>query len=198
LFIDPTPFFTRTSELSPRVLLHDLQTVVDHAVARATSPALVWIFIDVDHYIHSNGYDSLVSDFLAGIERLALRLNQIGYDVIAHSDHGLVPVLHDADVERFILRACEKYSVTMGGAGLTRWFYVPDDKVEEFQHHLAAELGDIADILIAKDLDDMSERAGSVFLIARGERFIAPDGWRYEHGSRQHQELDVFYAVWEE
>ncbi|WP_253381859.1 alkaline phosphatase family protein [unidentified bacterial endosymbiont] len=195
--IDRTAFFTLSPPQPVWVILNALETTIERALRRAATPSLVWIFIDVDHYIHTQGYDAYVMAFLQGIDELAVRLAQRGYDTIAHSDHGLVPVLHDEQVAQQIALLCERFDATMGGAGLTRWFYVPGTRLTEFQHALTDRLGEFAEVIPAAELDDVPARAGNLFLIARGERFIAPPGYRYEHGSRQPDELDVFYAVWE-
>ncbi len=195
--IDQTAFFTISPPQSLRVLLDALERAIESALRRASTPSLIWIFIDVDHYIHTRGYDAYVKAFLYGINEIATELAQQGYDAIAHSDHGLVPVIHDEHIARQIARLCKQFDATMGGAGLTRWFYVSDENIAEFQHALTACLGEFAEVVPATELDDVHSRAGDLFLIARGERFIAPRNYQYEHGSRQPNELDVFYAVWE-
>lgn len=196
-FIDRTAFFTLSPPRPVGELLQYLEAAIERALQRATTPGLVWVFIDVDHYIHTQGYDDQVMTFLQGINELATALAQRGYDAIAHSDHGLVPVIHDEKIAHHIALLCEQFGATMGGAGLTRWFYVPDNGVTEFRYALTTRLGEFADVIPVADLDDMNPRAGDLFLIARGERFIAPPGYQYEHGSRQPDELDAFYAVWE-
>ncbi|WP_042872559.1 alkaline phosphatase family protein [Dickeya poaceiphila] len=196
-FTDPTAFFTLTPPLNPKAQLETVETAVERALARSATPCLIWVFIDVDHYIHTHGYDSLVTTFLQGIDELAQHLTHQGYDVIAHSDHGLVPVVHDEEMARLIAVLCDQFGATMGGAGLTRWFYVAKENIPAFQNALITAFSDVADIVPGTELAEVGHRAGDLFLIARGERFIAPIGWCYEHGSRQADELDVFYAVWE-
>ncbi|MGU3414663.1 alkaline phosphatase family protein [Enterobacteriaceae bacterium C34A] len=195
--IDRSAFFTLLPPQPVRTLLDTLEAAIESALERAAIPTLVWIFIDVDHYIHTQGYDTHVIAFLQGIDELASALTQQGCDVIAHSDHGLVPVNHDEQIAYQIGLLCEQFGATMGGAGLTRWFYVPPNRIAEFQRSLTDRLGEFAEVIPAAELDDMHARVGDLLLIARGERFIAPPDYRYEHGSRQPDELDVFYAVWE-
>ncbi|MDQ8579814.1 alkaline phosphatase family protein [Klebsiella sp. CN_Kp091] len=195
--IDRSVFFTLSPPQPVWALLETLKTAIKSALERTDVPTLVWIFIDIDHYVHTQGYDAHVTAFLLGIDELASTLTQQGCDVIAHSDHGLVPVLHDEQIAHQIDLLCEQFGATMGGAGLTRWFYVPDDRVAEFHRRLTDRLGEFAEVIYATELDDMPARVGNLLLIARGERFIASPGYRYEHGSRQPDELDVFYAIWE-
>ncbi|MCE0489986.1 alkaline phosphatase family protein [Pantoea sp. Mb-10] len=194
--LDRTAFFTAPPQ-SVQARLDALDAAIERALQRAATPTVVWVFIDVDQYIHTHGYDAHVLAFLRGVETRAVALAQRGIDAIAHSDHGLVPVIHDAQIAHHIARLCHTFDATMGGAGLTRWFYVPAPHLTAFQRALTACLGEVADVIPAAELDDVPARAGDLFLIARGERFIAPPHYRYEHGARQPDELDVFYAVWE-
>jgi hypothetical protein len=195
--IDRTAFFTLSPPQMVRVLLDRLETAIENALQRSSSPSLIWVFIDIDHYIHTQGYDVHVKAFLQGIEQLATALAQRGCDAIAHSDHGLVPVTHDEQIAHQIALLCKQFDATMGGAGLTRWFYLPDKNILPFQRALTDRLGTFAEVVLAQELNDVHARSGVLFLIARGERFIASPDYRYEHGSRQPDELDVFYAVWE-
>jgi len=195
--IDRTAFFTLSPQQPVQALLDSLEIAIENALHRASTASLIWIFLDVDHYIHTRGYDDRVLAFLQGIDVLATALAQRGHDAIAHSDHGMVPVIHDELIAQHIAQLCEEFNAVMGGAGLTRWFYVHEDRIDAFRHAMSNRLGEFAGIVPFADMEDMPARAGDLFLIARGERFIAPLGYQYEHGSRQPDELDVFYAVWE-
>ncbi|MFI8415982.1 alkaline phosphatase family protein [Serratia sp. NPDC078593] len=198
-YIDNSRFYTQHFSVPPAQRLIQLEDAIAQAQTRADNLSLVWCFIDIDHYIHQHGYDSQVEQFLSGLESLAQRLCQQGCDVIAYADHGLVPTRHDEGIAKTVREIGQAYGAQMGGAGRTRWFYVADDKQMSLCQRLTAALGAGVDVLPRQALFPQGgmERMGNVLLIAREERFIAPESYCYEHGSLLPQEMTVPYAVWE-
>ncbi|MDE8755256.1 alkaline phosphatase family protein [Pectobacterium polaris] len=198
-YVDQTPFFTRSPLPSTQMLIAEIEETVKLALGRSQHPTLIWCFIDIDKYIHLHGYDRYVTDFLQQLELLALRLTEQKTDVIAHADHGLVPTRHSERVARTLRELSEKFSAPMGGAGRTRWFYADQAKCQDLQQALRTTIGHIADVVLRETVSNECDFAaiGKLVIIARGETFIAPDGYIYDHGSLLPQELYVPCALWE-
>lgn len=196
--VDHTPFFTRSPLPSSAILIAAVEKAIERALSQSF-PTLIWCFIDLDQYIHHYGYDDLVADFLIKLEKLAHRLTLQQVDVIAHADHGLVATRHDESVARILNDLSEKYSCPMGGAGRTRWFYTDPTNFTSLEQALHCALGNIADIVPAETMLKLTgfDAIGNLLVIARGETFITPEGYRYDHGSLLPQELNVPCALWE-
>lgn len=192
-------FFSRPGSFSPAELSARLSAAVDRALATHAGPCFVWCFLDTDRYIHHAGYDAAVIDFLEHVDTLAHAWSR-DHIVVAHSDHGLVPTRHDASVAGAIDRVIASHGCRMGGAGRTRWLYVDAAREAKARDELARALPESIWIEHADDLFAPSSlarrRAGSIVLIAKDEAFLCADGYRYEHGSRTDEELDVPVAVW--
>lgn len=184
----------RPSDVSPL-----LEAGIREAVAAGPAPRLIWCFIDADLYIHRHGYDEAMLGFLRDIEALALAFAAKGTIVAAHSDHGLVPTRHDPGLAT-LLQGLEPYCERpMGGAGRTRWLYPragSEPLVEKGLASLPAEVRVAASSDYFRPGSAAHSRAGSILLIAEGEHFLAPDAYRYEHGSLTAGELDVPFAIW--
>lgn len=197
--LDQTPFFTRYPLPSPQTLVAAIEEAVQLALGRSHHPTLLWCFIDIDQYIHKNGYDLYVTDFLLQLEKLAVKLTRQRMDVIAHADHGLVPTRNNKEVARTLNNLSKRFAAPMGGAGRTRWFYVDQAQRLPLQQALHDALGNIANIIPREAISHISNFSaiGNLLLIARGETFIAPDGYRYDHGSLLPQEIYVPCALWE-
>ncbi|MDG0796067.1 alkaline phosphatase family protein [Pectobacterium punjabense] len=196
--VDKTPFFTRSPLPSTQVLIAAIEETVKLALSSNQHPTLIWCFIDIDQYIHLHGYDHYVIDFLQQLEQLALRFTQQQTDVIAHADHGLVPTRHNVGIANTLNELSERFSAPMGGAGRTRWFYADPEKCQPLQQELRATIGHIADVVLREAVSNECDFAaiGKLVVIARGETFIAPDGYIYDHGSLLPQELHVPCALW--
>jgi hypothetical protein len=186
------PLFAR---LDPQAIGDRLEAAVAHARASHPGPCLVWCFVDADLHIHRHGYDRALLDVLARIDALAAAWARDAV-VVAHSDHGLVPTRHDPEVAAVL----DGVGCPMGGAGRTRWLYVEPGAEARVRDELARRLPASIAIHDADELFAPGSRArrrvGSIVVIARGEAFLAPDGYRFEHGSLTDGEVDVPVADW--
>lgn len=181
------PFFDRGDPAG-------LAAAVEAALAAHEGRCLVWCFVDADRHIHHHGYDEAMLDFLAGIDALASEWAARGAVVVAHSDHGLVSTRHDPRVADAIARV----GCPVGGAGRTRWLYADDEgrARDLLARHLPASVSvHHADEFFAPG-SLARRRVGPIVLIARGEDFLADDGYQFEHGSLTATELDVPVAEW--
>jgi hypothetical protein len=161
----------------------------------------VWCFVDVDRHVHRAGYDALVHELLAGIERIAAELADEGALVLAHADHGLVPTRADPAIER-LLAGFERRGCAIGGAGRTRWIY-PGAALcaGALRRELAAALPPAVRVHEADELFARGSlarrRVGDVVLVAEGEAFATSPGYRYDHGSLSRDELEVPCSLWQ-
>jgi hypothetical protein len=192
-------FFSRPGSFDPSAMGDRLVAAVEHALAAHRGSCLVWCFLDTDRYIHHSGYDASIVEFLERIDAIAAAWTSDRV-VIAHSDHGLVPTRHDPSVAGAIDRVIAGHACHMGGAGRTRWIYAPPDVEALVRAQLARELPSSVRIVHADEMfapgSLARRRVGSIVLIAEGEEFLCADGYRFEHGSRTEQELDVPIAEW--
>ncbi|MDR6392489.1 alkaline phosphatase family protein [Paraburkholderia phenoliruptrix] len=183
-------------------IVERLRVDIDAALTPATPdrPVLCWCFVEVDRYIHLYGYDDHVTCLLLGVERLATDLVEAGHLVVAHSDHGLVPNVHCAEVEGALGEIAQRYALKMGGAGRTRWFYGPAEQEAEIRAFAATRLAGVATVHSTLDYfarDSLAAaRAGSVIIQAVGERFIGDTAFTHDHGAMSAMEVAVPYAVW--
>jgi hypothetical protein len=170
---------------------------LDNAPAR---PCLVWCFVEVDLRIHASGYDDEVIAFVQRVDALAQRLAARGAVVVAHSDHGLVPTRHEASIAALLSSVCAEFACSLGGAGRTRWVYVPPRQEDRVAARLRRELPANVHLYGADEVfapgSLARERVGELVLIARGEQFIVKGGQRFEHGSDTRGEVEVPFAVW--
>lgn len=192
-------FYARAPEPEPATLGDRLVAAVAHALALHEGPCLVWCFIDADRRIHRCGYDRPLIDFLERLDAIAAAWSRDAV-VIAHSDHGLVPTRHDPIVAAAIERVMTAESCAMGGAGRARWLYVEPSAERRVREELARRLPASVRLWHADELFAPGSRArrrvGSIVLVAEGEEFLAPDEYRFEHGSLTAGELDVAVAEW--
>jgi type I phosphodiesterase/nucleotide pyrophosphatase len=171
------------------------------AAGRAVgSPALVWVFVEVDRHIHRHGYDAHVEGFLALVDRLGADLAGSGAVVLAYADHGQVPTRHDPALAALLDRLAGEHGCRMGGAGRTRWLYLAAEAVPRVRAMLERELPAQVRVEAADQVFRPGSvargRVGPLVLTALGTDFLAPPGYRYEHGSRTAAELDVPFACW--
>lgn len=188
--------------------VQDLVAAVDRAVVAALmpehggGPRLVWCFVEIDRHIHLHGYDGHVLAFLEGIGRLAMGWAERGRLVVAHSDHGLVPTRHDAELARLLARVPAELGCAGGGAGRTRWFYPPpaceDRLVAALERGLPATVSLCRSDWVFPVGSLAWGRAGRVTAIARGTEFVTFGGQIFDHGSDTDGECAVPFAVWGE
>jgi hypothetical protein len=200
--VEGTPLFTRPGSYT-RPSLDHLEANVSAAIAAglaAGNRGLVWCFVEIDTHIHHNGDDEYAVAVLRVIEQIALDLVADGHVVAAHSDHGHTPTKHDDALAALLDGLAVEHGFEMGGAGRTRWLYPAPGTTDKLVARLRAELPDDISVESADDVFPSGSlaraRVGELFLVAKGERFLAPDGYRYEHGSRTPEEIEVPFAVW--
>ncbi|WP_406630111.1 alkaline phosphatase family protein [Amycolatopsis sp. WGS_07] len=200
--VEGTPLFTTAGPYEPPPL-DRVEADLRAAVAAGLSGgkrALVWCFVEIDTHLHHCGEDEYAVAALRMIERIATDLVADGHVVAAHSDHGHTPTTYDPELARLLDGLADEYGFAMGGAGRTRWLYPRPGTAEALAERLRKELP--ADIGV-EDADEVfppgspaRARVGDLFLVAAGEKFLAPEGYRYEHGSRTEAEVEVPFAVW--
>jgi hypothetical protein len=186
---------------SASALAHVLKDAIAECLAASSSaPCLVWCFIDCDQRIHYEGYDAHLDRFLACINGIAGELTDSGAIVIAHSDHGLTPTRHDEGIASVIQRTERDHGCSVGGAGRARWLYVRPGTRDEIASELGRELAPSVRVCLADRYFPAASlarsRVGEILLIAEGERFITPSGYRFDHGSLTSAETLVPLAEW--
>lgn len=194
--------FTRPGAYTPRPL-DRLDLAVRATVAAGIDAgrcSLVWCFVEVDTHLHHFGDDEYAVAALRLIERIALELVGAGHVVAAHSDHGQTPTIHDAGLARLLDVLAAEHGFTMGGAGRTRWVYpatgTAEELAERLHHDLPADIRiEWSDALFPPG-SPAHARVGELVLVAEAERFLAPPGYRFEHGSSTPAEVEVPFAVW--
>lgn len=165
----------------------------------------VWIFIDMDLYIHHHGYDGHVQHMLGALDSLFARFAPFA-DIVAYSDHGLVPTKHDPAIASLLEDYCHSHRLEMAGAGRMRWLYDVNPKQ---RRDLMSEL----DIMLPNGISihsreeifpefrhhpSFSHRVGEILLIARTENFLTSPDYRYDHGGLSDTELFVPIAFWQD
>ena len=185
----------------PESLRRKLQEAVEPLRAAAgEQPRLIWCFIDADRLIHREGYSPAIRAFLQAIDRVARRWAAAGAVVLAHSDHGLVPTRHSPAVHRTLEEAKGRFGCASGGAGRLRWIYVPAEQTGTAIRYLKQAMPASVAVLSADLLFEKGslarERVGNVALLAKGTDFLTLEGYGYEHGSSQPEELFVPLARW--
>lgn len=193
----------------PRRLTDGVAADVDTVLTSGTpTPTLLWIYVNLDDYVHRNGYDDAVCDAVAGLGRHAERWAGAGWTVLCHSDHGQVRCEPDPDLVRAWAAVDDPRDCLLpsGGAGRIRWLYPRPGNEARVAARLAEALGDAAVVLPAEDMPELGSacaagslrgRVGAVVAIAASERFPVPDpSLSYEHGGLDPAELLVPFAVW--
>lgn len=190
------------SKKSLTIIKNKLKACIADALNSSTHPKFIWCFLDTDQWIHQIGYSSLIIDFLLFINEFSHELTQTGAVVIAHSDHGLVPIQKSSLIENLISEICHTYNATMGGAGRVRWFYSahPEGKI------LAALKSKSADLLKVYSHQEYTSthlitgkaarRIGKPVITPTTDLFLNEAGYNYEHGSNSSQELSIPFACW--
>ena len=178
-------------------VLADVNAVLDGAASART--LLLWVYVNLDDYVHGNGYDGAVQAALRQLDRGASGWAAAGWTVLAHSDHGQVPV----DPDPALAQAWQEIDnsddceLPGGGAGRIRWLHPHPHRHDHVRGRLTAALGDAATVTTPQQLGLPPDRTGSVVAVAASERFPIPDPTlRFEHGALHPDELDVPFAAW--
>lgn len=178
-------------------VLARLHAAIDRALNHP-GPTLLWCYVDVDLLVHKYGYDAQVTDLLDGIESLARSLTPSS-DVVACSDHGLVPTAHDPDLETALQETAARFGAELAGAGRTRWFYAGEDRTEALRDRLIEILPGTVKVRRRADLFEdgpFAVRVGDPVIVATGDRFLAEPGYTHDHGSWLDDEVFVPFAHW--
>jgi len=171
-------------------------------------PPLVWAYVNLDDHIHLAGYDDRLHASLRLLDSAASRWADAGWSVLAHADHGQVPVAPKAELLDAWARLDSPAHCRMpgGGAGRVRWMYPLPDHERELAAALSDALGDHALVLTPDDLAErgllaatpvVRERIGAVVALATSAAFPVPDPTvAWEHGSLSDDEMFVPLAAW--
>jgi hypothetical protein len=168
----------------------------------SAGPCLLWCYIEVDRHVHEYGYDRHTARVLTDLEEVAGALVDDGAVVLAHADHGLVPTRHDPDLAALLDDLRTRHGFEMGGAGRTRWLYPAPGTRDALAEDLARRLPDTVALEPADrafgpvTASRARSRVGELVLVALAEAFLAPDSFRYEHGSRRAAEVETPLALW--
>lgn len=171
-------------------------------------PPLVWAYVNLDDHIHISGYDDRLHASLRLLDTAASRWADAGWSVLAHADHGQVPVQPKPE----LLDAWDRLDspahcrMPSGGAGRVRWMYPQPGHEQELAAALSDALGDHALVLSPDDLAErgllaatpvVRERIGAVVALATSAAFPVPDPTvAWEHGSLTDDEMLVPLAAW--
>lgn len=172
------------------------------------TPCLLWAYVNLDDHIHQAGYDSRLHESLTLLDTAASRWADAGWSVLAHADHGQVPVTPRADLTDAWTRLDSPAHCRMpsGGAGRVRWMYPLPGREQDLAAALVDALGDHALVLTPDDLHDrgllpatpvVRDRIGAVVALATSTSFPVPDPTlAWEHGSLSDDEMLVPLAAW--
>ena len=183
----------------PFALVDAVAREVAAALESAERAALLWVYVNLDDYVHANGYDDAVLAALHRLDERARRWAAAGWTVLAHSDHGQVPVRPDPALADAWDRIDDPNDCILpgGGAGRIRWLHPRPGREDVIRRRLAEALGDTAAVTTPERLGLPPDRTGAVVALARCERFPIPDRTlRFEHGALHPDELDIPLAVW--
>jgi Type I phosphodiesterase / nucleotide pyrophosphatase len=194
--------YSGNGAITPEALREALDEQVEQAepVERSNRPRLIWIFVDLDRYVHRHGYDDYVASALIAIEHVALEWTRRSALVVAYSDHGLVPSVHDPHLEALVEELASRWGCSLGGAGRTRWIYSRPEHEGAVYEHLRLHLPSSVRLAHAETLfpadSVMRRKIGSLVLIAEGKSSLTMPGYCYDHGSWTDDEVYVPFSVW--
>lgn len=200
---NPTPALT-VSAIVERIA-RDVEAVIGQP---RTDPLLLWAYVNLDGHVHRNGYDAALLAALRFLDETADRWADRGWTVLAHADHGQVPVTPDPELAArwAALDQPRHCRIPSGGAGRVRWLHPRAGHEERLARELRAALGEHAFVFTPDELDDrglmsvspiVRARIGEIVAVAASPRFPVPDpSSAYEHGSITEDELLVPFAAW--
>jgi Type I phosphodiesterase / nucleotide pyrophosphatase len=179
----------------------------DRAAAQAV---LVWCHIDLDWFVHANGYDDDVVTALSLLDAQATELSDERTAVIAYSDHGLVESEYQPDLTTFWRDLNRKVGATEpGGAGRAAWLYPEPASEDAAMATLERELGGDFDVWFQDQLvtagllghgDAAAARStmGRIIVVPNGRHyFTLAEPSRFEHGAITESEMFVPVAHWD-
>ncbi len=175
----------------------DVKAVLDAEPGRG--PRLLWVYVNLDDHVHANGYDQPATTAMRQVDAAARRWAARGWTVVAHSDHGQLPVRPDPALARVWAELDDpgECELPSGGAGRVRWLHPRPGRENALRARAAAALGDAAVILTPRDVGLPASRVGAVVAVAASPRFPVPDPLvRFEHGGTDEDEMAVPFAVW--
>lgn len=184
----------------PPLLVANVVADLDKTVDKTAPDArFLWTYVNIDDHVHRHGYDESVHEAMIRLDAHASRWAAQGWTVVAHSDHGQVPVDPDPDlVDAWDAIVREECVIPSGGAGRMRWLYPKADRLEAVFDRVATTLGSTATVHHAADLGLPQPEAGPVVAVAASRRFPIPDpSAKFEHGGLSQDEIDVPCAVWQ-
>ncbi|GAB2835555.1 hypothetical protein [Lentzea nigeriaca] len=181
----------------PPLLVANVVADLDRALPDAR---FLWTYVNVDDHVRRNGYDEPVHEAMLRLDAHASRWAAQGWTVVAHSDHGQVPVDPDPELvlawDEIVREECV---IPSGGAGRMRWLYPKADRTEAVFDRVATTLGATATVHHAADLGLPQPEAGPVVAVAASPRFpIADPSAKFEHGGTSRDEIDVPFAIWQQ
>ncbi|WP_189256930.1 hypothetical protein [Lentzea flava] len=179
----------------PPLLVANVVADLDKALPDAR---FLWTYVNVDDHVRAHGYDESVHEAMLRLDAHASRWAAQGWTVVAHSDHGQVPVDPDpALVAAWDEIVREECVIPSGGAGRMRWLYPAEDRTEAVFDRVATTLGSTATVHHAADLGLPQPETGPVVAVAASPRFpIADPSAKFEHGGTSRDEIDVPFAIW--
>ncbi|MFI9235623.1 alkaline phosphatase family protein [Streptomyces sp. NPDC053079] len=194
----------------------DPEAVAASAVRRAHEllaaaperPLLLWVYLDFDTYLHRHGPGPRLTRALRTLDAVAARWADAGWTVVAHADHGLVPVTYDEEARlRWEgLDTPSRCRLPSGGAGRVRWLHPRPGTERRLLDEARAVLAPYAAVHTPDELaragrlpavPEVLARLGQVVAVGTSPAFPVPDPRvRCEHGGWSEQELCVPLAIW--
>ena len=197
-----------TLRWDPGLQVEWLADSIDHCQDDgAGTPHVDWIFLNLDDYIHRNGYDNQVRRALRKLDRLMAGLASKGVAILSYSDHGMTSTVHSPRVEAVFAQVSspELSKTAMGGAGRVRWAY-PREECRSTVWALLQSLSSDCHVATFENLVEaglivdcaFSRRAiGSIICWPKHDQFIVEDSTvRFEHGGISAAEMFVGLTVW--
>lgn len=186
------------AEVAARVRVAVEETLARH---RTRQPCLLWCYVEVDQHVHRHGYDTHTAEVLTALGEFASALATRDTVVVGHSDHGLVPTVHDPALADVLARMGRRHRFEMGGAGRMRWLY-PEHRDDgaalsvRLREVLPYDVRIVPSDRVFPPGSPARARVGDVLLVAEGEKFLTDPVYRYDHGSFAPDETDTPFALW--
>lgn len=196
------PFYACTGSPNANIMIERISGYMESWLKEGPE-TFVWIFIDMDLHIHHHGYDDHVEHMLGSLDKLFGRFAPFA-DIVAYSDHGMVPTKHDPTIAALLQDFCYSHRLEMAGAGRMRWFYrVGPEQRAELMSELSMRLPSDISVHSREEIfpgfryhPHYSHRVGDILLIAQSENFVTNLDYSYDHGGLSKTELFVPRALW--